>query len=282
MYDTQMTFPDSFIAAMFLLLIVCCVLPIFYFIYYAFKRKINYISILAAVAAFLLFGYYLNGILLGSIVPEDKIARSGTAGYAVIRSVIAGITNVGGICICLRFLAKRYETVNTPISFGLGYPLYVMIMEGGANAMYRISMAYAVNKEGLETVLESVEEAQRSSLLEQLEDMAASPLAEYYYSAGKYAAYFIICIALSRLIWYSVHGERRKPLWLFVPAAFVLRFLMELPIALYTSKAVDGLALTSVLYFIAALIALAASIVVSRMWDNKDKAAAGPVNRRLL
>lgn len=280
--NTQLIFSDGYIAAMLFLLIVCCTLPILYFIYFAFKRKISYVSILAALAGYLLFGYYLNGILMKNIVPEAKIGQMSTVLYSIIRALITGLTNTGGIYICLRLLSKRYDSINTPISFGLGYPLYVLIMEGGANAMYRMSMAYTVNREGVQKVLESVEEAERSNLLEQLEEMAASPLADYFYSVGKYAAFFIMGIALSRLLWYSLRGEKRAPSWLFIPAVILFRFFMELPIALYTSRATDNLVLTSVIYCVIALAALAASIIVSNMWDKGERAAAGPVNRRLL
>jgi len=280
--DIQLAFPDGFIAAMLLLLIVCCTLPVLYFIYFAFKRKINYVSILAAIAGYLLFGYYLNGILMINIVPEARIQQTGVVFYSVVRALIVGLANVGGIYVCLRLLSQRYDSLNTPISFGLGYPLFVLIMEGGANSMYRMSMAYTVNKEGIQKVLGSVEEAQRSKLLEQLEEMAASPLADYYYSVGKYAAFFIAGIGLSRLLWYSLRGERRKPSWLFIPAALILRFLMELPIGLYTSGATDNMALTSIIYCAVSLAALAASIIVSKMWDEGEQVAAGPVNRRLL
>lgn len=280
--EYQLVFPGGYITAMTLLLIICCTLPVLYFIYFAFKRKINYVSIFAAVIGYLLFGFYLNNILLANIVPETKIEQTGAVMHSVIRALLTGLTNAGGIYICLRLLSQRYDTLNTPISFGLGYPLYGLIMEGGANAMYRLSIAYTVNKEGVQKVLETVDEAQRTSLLEQLEDMAASPLAGYYYSVGKYAAFFIIGIALSRLLWYAIRGEKRAPSWLFIPAAVLLRFFMELPIALSTSGAADNQALASIIYCAVAVAALAASLIVSKLWDPDEKAVAGPVNRRLL
>lgn len=278
----QLTFSGGYAAAMMLILIVCCTLPVLYFIFFAFKRKINYVAIFAAVAGFLLFGYYLNGILLNAFAPYSKLEQMGALSYSIVRSVITGLTNVAGAYFCLRLLAGRYDSIKTPISCGLGFSLFYLIIEGGANAMFRLTMANSVNEKGLQAVLETVDAAQRSSLKEQLEYMAASPLAEYYYSAAKYAAYFLIGIAMTRLLWYAIRGYRRPASWVFIPAVFLLRTFMELPIAVYASGMTENVALTSVIYCAIAVVSLLASIYVSRLWDEDEKVVAAPLNRNLL
>lgn len=280
--DSELTFSGGFIASMFILLFACSTLPILYFIFYAFKRKINYMAILAAIAGYILFAILINGILQSIIAPDSKIEQVGAVLHSIIRSVLVGLTSAGGAYILLRLLASRYDSIKTPISFGLGFPLYALIMEGGSNAMYRLSMAYTVNEKGLSAVLETVDTAQRASLQAQLESIAATPLSEVFYTAGKFACFFIISVAIARLLWYSLRGDRRAPSWIFLPIAVALRTLLELPIALYATGAIDNYAVSNILHYGVTVLALLISILVSMQYDNKEQVVDGPLNRRLI
>ncbi|NLO47329.1 MAG: YhfC family intramembrane metalloprotease [Clostridiales bacterium] len=278
----ELVFSGSFITAMIILLLACSTLPVLYFIFYAFKRKINYIAVFAGILGAVFFGIFVQGILLSNLIPENRMQAIGPVPYAIYQALIIGIVNVSGIYIVLRLLSARYESLGAPISVGLGYALVPMILDGAVNAATRLSFASAINEKGMAHVLSTVNPGDRESFQQTMEELAAQPIAPFLYTAAKFICFFMICVAITRLLWYSLYGKRRNASWLFIPAAYVLRSIPELPLALYTTEAVLNKVATDCAYFgITAIIVLSA-VIVSRLWDEKEKVVSGPLNRRLL
>jgi uncharacterized membrane protein YhfC len=278
----ELTFSGDFITAMILLLFICSTLPILYFVFYAFKRKINYIAVFAGALGAVAFGIFVQGILLSTLLPEGKMQQIGLIPYSVFQALIIGIVNASGIYVLLRILSKRYEALDIPISVGLGYALVPMIIDGAVNAVARLSLAATINEKGMAEVLNTVNQEDQAEFVRSMKELAAQPVGQFLFTAAKFACFFMICIAITRLLWYSLCGGKREASWLFLPAAYFLRSLPELPLALHSTGAVSNNVTTDCTYFgMTALIVLSA-IIVSRLWDEKEKVVSGPLNRKLL
>jgi hypothetical protein len=81
---------------MILLLFICSTLPILYFVFYAFKRKINYIAVFAGVLV-----RSLSNICTGYPSEHFASGRENAANrpdpYYVFQALIIGIVNASGI-----------------------------------------------------------------------------------------------------------------------------------------------------------------------------------------
>ena len=156
MPNSDFMFSQSLVNGMLTVVVVCILLPVFYLIFYTFKKKITLSAVLMGIVGFFVFGYLLSGLLLGNIAPQDSAAEDPML-YAVLRSVCVAVIEGGGVFAAMYFLRRRYDDISTPISYALGYPLIDMLLVGGANSFVRMAEAYTVNTKGLDEVLASVE-----------------------------------------------------------------------------------------------------------------------------
>ena len=113
-------FSGGYVAAAFILFFICLMLPVFYLIYYVFKKNFNPLIMLIGIVAFLIFGYFATGLLIKFFAPSSSIGVISAANYAVRRSLCSGVIKALGIWVVLLILSKRYITVVVPASFALG------------------------------------------------------------------------------------------------------------------------------------------------------------------
>lgn len=265
-----LTFSNELTGALFALFFTCIMLPVLYYIWMAYRKRLNNIAMLAGIVSFFVFGYFLSGFLLGSFAPEAKAAELGVVGYTLRRSICIAIAEAGGLWLSLYVLSKKYNTVRVPTGLGLGFQLFNLLYLGGINSFIRLGYAMSVNKNDLQTVLDSVDPQYASQFETLLRELAASDPYVYIMSAIDYVCMFILTAALCRILWYSIEGGKKESSRLLIAAAFVLRLAAEIPLAVY--KAGGGsYKLCAVIYYVITALVLAYAVWLSRDRDDKEQ-----------
>ncbi len=278
----QLSFSSDFITAMIITLFVGSTIPVLYFIFYVFKKRINYVAVLTGLIGYLILGVYISGFLQCLIIPEARLGEIGPVLFSLIQAAIIGLVNGGGIYLVLRLLAGRYDSTHTPISVGLGFPLEPMIFQGAISAANALALASQVNEQGLSPILDTIDSVRRAEFEQTLREMAARPVSDLIFTAARFACFFVICVALTRLLWNALHGDKRAPSRLFIPAGLILNVIAEIPVSLIRQNVVENNVAINCIYFAITAVIAALSVIASRLWDEKEKVVSGPLNRRLL
>lgn len=258
--DTQtLVFSQPLITALSFLFCFCMLAPALYYVWFVYRRKLDHTGLLGGLAAFFLFGYLITGLLLGILVPESRKGSMTPWSFALLRSLITAVAEVGGIWLCLWFLrrgrSEARRTVRVPIGFGLGYRLFDLLYLGAFNALFRLLNALSVNRDGLETVLEGVEADAAPALEEQLRLLAASAPRMYWLSAVDYLCMLVISVCVARLLWYSMEGGLKPADKRYLPLVFAVRLVGECLLALYQSGGGSFLACAGSYYVLTAALA---------------------------
>jgi len=278
--ENELVFSMELISSLVVVLAVCILLPVFYIIYYTFRKKISLLSIVFGIVGFLAFGYILSGFLLGTIAPADSAAE-GPVRYALLRGLCVAVAEGGGAFVAMLLLRRRGNDLSAPISYGLGYPLISLFAVGGANSFIRLGEAYTVNEKGLAEVLASVEGEAVEVLRQELFALAEMPAYKYYLSAADYVCVFLLCVAICRIMWYAAAEQGQKQ-YILLGAGLLFKFITELALALYQGGATTNFVLCEVLYYGFTLLCVGFAVLVAFRYDEKEKVSAGPLNRRLL
>lgn len=265
-----LTFSNELTGALFALFFTCIMLPVLYYIWMAYRKRLNNIAMLAGIASFFVFGYFLSGFLLGTFAPEAKAAEIGVINYALRRAVCVAIAEAGGLWLSLYALSKRYNTIKVPTGLGLGFQLFNLLYLGGINSFIRLGYVMSVNKNDLQTVLDSVEAQYAPQFEALLRDLAASDPYVYVMSAVDYVCMFILTAALCRILWYSIEGGRKESSKLFIIAAFVLRLAAEIPLAVYQAGG-GSYKLCAIFYYVITALVLAYAVWLSHDRDDKEQ-----------
>ena len=280
MPNSEFMFSQSLVNGMLTVVVVCILLPVFYLIYYTFKKKIVIPSAVLGIVGFFVFGYLISGLLLGNIAPKDSAAAN-PALYAALRSVCVAVAEAGGFFVMMHFLRRRCDEISTPISYAFGYPLVDMLLVGGANSFVRMAEAYTVNTKGLDEVLASVEGEAVAILRQELFDLAQTQPHVYFLSAVDYICVFCIVVAICRIMWYAVHEEGTTKIILAV-IGVVFKLAAEFPVALYQGGGTDNYVACQVIRYAVTLLCVGFAILMHFKYDEKEQVSAGPLNRRLL
>ncbi|MDD6188818.1 MAG: YhfC family glutamic-type intramembrane protease [Clostridiales bacterium] len=280
MPNNDLIFSQSLINGMLCVVVVCIMLPVFYLIFYTFKKKIHLPSVLMGIVGFFIFGYILSGLLLGNIAPKESAADSPML-YTVLRSVCVAIAEGGGAFAAMYFLRRKYDEISTPISYALGYPLVNMLLVGGANSFVRMAEAYTVNVKGLDEVLASVEGEAVEVLRQDLFALAETEPYVYFLSAVDYICIFCIFVAICRIMWYAAHEEGRSRM-ILLAAGVVFKLAAEFPVAFYQAGGTENYIVCEVIRYVVTALCVGFAVLMSFKYDDKERVSAGPLNRRLL
>jgi len=278
--NTDFMFSQSLVNGMLTVVVVCILLPVFYLIFYTFKKKIHIPSALSGIIGFFIFGYLISGLLLGNIAPQESAADSPML-YAALRSVCVAVAEAGGAFVAMYFLSRRYDEISTPISYAFGYPLIDMLLVGGANSFVRMAEAYTVNTKGLDEVLASVEGEAVEVLRQDLFALAETEPYVYFLSAVDYICIFCIVVAICRIMWYAAHEEGKNKI-ILIAAGVIFKLAAEFPVALYQGGGTGNYVACEVVRYVVTLLCVGFAVLMHLKYDDKERVSAGPLNRRLL
>lgn len=278
MYN-EIVFSDGLFASLFSIVLVCILLPVFYLIYYTVKKKINLLVIVMGVIGFFVFGFLIEGLLLGTLAPNN--GSISPAQYALTRCLCVGISEGLGAFCAMWIIRKKYDAISTPVSYPLGYTLISMLILGGANAFVRLGEVYTVNQEGINAVLASVQGEAVDKLYDNLLQLSQMQPYMYYFSAVDYICLFAVIAAVCRIVWYAIQIDGRGRI-ILAAAGLVFTALADLPVALFQGGATESYITCEIIRYAITFLCVGFAYLCSRRFDDKEKISAGPLNRKLL
>ena len=275
-------FSGGYVAAAFILFFICLMLPVFYLIYYVFKKNFNPLIMLIGIVAFLIFGYFATGLLIKFFAPSSSIGVISAANYAVRRSLCSGVIKALGIWVVLLILSKRYITVIVPASFALGYSVIDMIFLKGSPGFAAFTQATAINNNGLEQVVSTVDLAKQDAFRESIAQLAATPASFYIWATADAICAFAATVCIARLLWYSIEGGTSEKSRILIPICVVIAVVLELPGALYDGGAFSGYAPAGIAYYVLTVLLVVGTVLVARRHDEKEVVSDShlPLHRR--
>jgi hypothetical protein len=238
---------------MWMIAAACLLPPLMYYIFYVYRRNLKQLAVLTGLAAYAVFGY----ILPGFVVP-------GISG-AVPRALYIACSEVAGIFIAFKLTAKAWDTNANAFGLTVGFAVIPIIIMRGFTAMSKLAIVTSLNDTGYSALAESMPTENRAALDDMLTALANETTAQHMLIAAEYLCAFALIVGITRLIWYSFHGERREPNIMFVFAALLLRSLAEIfyqtPYSIVSECA----------YYVVSLAAFAASVLAAKFWDEPER-----------
>lgn len=277
-----MTFPGGLIAIAFIQFFVCIMLPVFYLIYYVFKKDFNPLIMLIGLVAFVIFGLIATKLLTKFFAPASAIGAITTANYAVRYSLCTGVIKALGIWVALLILSKRYVTTIVPASFALGYSLIDMFFYKSAYSFFTFTNGMTINRNGFEETVAAVDLAKQDAFRESMAELAATPASFYIWRTADAVCAFAATVCIARLLWYSIEGGKSEKSWTFIPVCVVIAVVLELPGALYDGGAFSGYAPAGIAYYVLTVLLVVGTILIARRHDEKAVVSDShlPLHRR--
>ena len=262
-----MTFPGGLIAIAFIQFFVCIMLPVFYLIYYVFKKDFSLLVMLFGIVAFIVFDIIVTGLLLRLLAVNAS--RLTTEAYAILYAVIIGVVKAVGIWIVMMIL-KPNRSLTVPVSFALGYSLIDMFLRKSAQSFTVFTQGMTVNRNGFEEVVASVDLAKQDAMRESLIELSQTPASIFIWGLFQAACAFIATVCLTRLLWYSVDGGKinREPA--LFPLGILIAVVLELPLSFYNNGLLDGVAKGEIVYYVLTVLLLVGTILIARRHDEKE------------
>jgi hypothetical protein len=248
----EFRFSTAFINSLWAIAAVCLAAPLLFYIFNTVKKRMSHASLAAGIAGYIVLGYALSAVALGGL---ERGALSALY-YAAIE--VAGAYGI------MRWLAAKRADSSIPLGYALGYSAIPMLIIKGYGALMKLSVANAFNDLGITAFLDSVDNGDKDALLAMLNEFAAETLQDHMMIAAEYLLGFALTVGTVRLIWYSIHGERRPANWGFLAAALILRFGAE-----FFFEAEYSI-ITECAYYAISAVAFGVSLLAARLWDNPE------------
>jgi len=280
--ELELVFSDNLIELAFLTAFVSVIGPMLYLIFYGFKRKLIFILIIAGVSAYMLFGSLFAGMVRGSVAPLSSLEIMGPVKYTIICAIITGAAEMLGLWLLYLLLKSRYSSLAVPISVGIGFALFTAVLKFAVPAYYDMARAAAVNKYGLEYVVNAADPLRQDAIRQEIIALAATPASVYAWYTFDSICAIITAVCLARLMWYAFESERTAPSKWLIAFCFAARIVLWLPGIYYSSTAVSSYTTAGAVYYALTALLLVFTWLQARRRDQDEKVTAPPVNRRML
>lgn len=276
--ETEIVFSDGLLTALTILFAVCILVPVMYYIWNVYRKRMNHVAMLAGLVVFFFFGYWVSGVLLAQIAPESRIAEQGAGLYALLRALCVAVSEIGGTWLALAFLKRSHSGIAVPIGFGLGFRLFDFLFLGAMNSLLRLSNAMTANREGIGTLIDAAGADHAEALRLQLQVLAESDPKMYWMSAIDYICLFVLSVALARILWYGLEDGKLPADKRLIGLAFLLRFACEFMLAMY--KAGGSYKLCAAIYYVLVAGTLCIAYALSRRYDDPEKTGGNHLRAR--
>ena len=234
------------------------------------RRKMMLVPVLAGILCYCVFSYLIAGCLCGGVLSELGLSP---AVYALAQALVCGIVVTGGHYLAYSCLLKNRTGGGVPLSYALGYSAVRLVFVGGAQMFSSISLAAAVNNNGLEKVASIVED--REELYRLVSQLAETPPYVYLLGGLELVCFFLLTVSMSVLVWRAEAKRDRTALIASFAAAAATAFVMEL----YSSGGTANIILTETVYMAVTAAMTAYSYIAYRKTFGSPQYVADPVSR---
>lgn len=233
--------------------IVCFLLPVIVFVYFKRKEKISFKPVIIGAAVFFIFAMILERLVHMVVLGNNLI--TGTLWFTVYGALAAGIFEEVGRFIAFKTVLKNDHEWKDGLAFGIGHGgIEAILIGSGMNIQY-IIYSKLINSGVFDTVIGSKVPASQLAQLQEIKAMLIQASAgTFLLGSVERICALAIHLALTMVVLYAV--KYRKNIYLL--AAILLHALMDVPAALYQTKAINIYAAEVILavYFIIAMIFL--------------------------
>lgn len=233
--------------------IVCFMLPILILIYFKRKEKISFKPIILGAAVFVVFAMILERLVHMVVLGNNLITNP--VWFTIYGALAAGIFEEGGRFIAFRTVLRNNHKWKDGLAFGIGHGGIEAILIGAGMSIQYIIYSNLINSGMFDAVIGSKVPVPQLAQLQQIKEMLIqSPSAIFLMGSVERICAIVIQLALTMIVLYAV--KYRKNIYLLV--AILLHALIDVPAALYQTKAINIYAAEAILiiFFIISMVFL--------------------------
>jgi uncharacterized membrane protein YhfC len=251
------------IAFMAISAIISIGLPVVLFIVLYKKYNAKVIPMIMGIAGFILFALILersiHSIVLGKFTLREKPLT-----YIIYGIFMAGIFEETARFISFKIIKKKYNGIETGLSYGIGHGGIEAIIFVGLSMINAIIFSVILNTGNREAITGKLQ----GEALEQINTQMVSIVttAPYLFLISGIERIFAICIqlSLSIIVFYAVYGKNK--LWLY-PFAIVVHAIINIPAAAMQVGIIKNMFLVELLVFTGAIM----SVIIAKYTHEKLK-----------
>ena len=240
------------------------------FIYLLINRKrMRLLPLVIGIVAYIVINYLLLGLALGGLL--QSIGEPVTA--SVVNAVVYALAVVMGNWLIMKYAIKGTDSMDVPMSYGLGYAFIRLIYISGAQMFSNISLATAVNNNGFEKVASTVEDSQ--ALYDLLVEIENTSIVVHLMGGVEMVCFFCLSVAVCVMVWQWIQrGDTRCAV-----VAAAAELLAYLALCLYSFGVIGSAMAADAVYAVVAAAASVYAYCSYRKTEGGPKYHADPVSR---
>ena len=259
----DITVPAQSLQGIAITTVIGMIFPILAMITLKVKTRCKISSYFWGLLAYLVFSFLLMALFNGFV-------NHATGGALTQNPVIYGMFyGLSAACFAecgrfyvMKFLMRGKLDKKNALMFGMGFGGTESILLTGANYFSYMFVALSANYGELTSILDKMEEAERTETLEQIRFLWESESIAFYMAGVKCIAMLFIHICLSYLIYRSVKYNDYRMMVL----ALSIRFMLEATIIML-GQVMDVLSLTIGL----GVVAVALVVFTFKLYEKEDE-----------
>ena len=238
-------------------------LPICLFLVLRRKFELKVVPLLVGVAAFIVFAMVLEQLLHMLVLrPVNGVIElmNNPLLYVLYGIFAAGIFEETARFLSFLLLKKKYKSVGTGLSYGIGHGGIEATIIAGLPMINYIVLSVMINS-GTASVLGNSVQAQLTALVSTAPHI-------FLISGFERIMAIITHISLSLLVWFAV--DRKDKWWLF-PTAIILHAIVNIPAVLMQVGIIKNIILTEGLLAVNALVLAMIAVLVCKSIKRSDE-----------
>jgi uncharacterized membrane protein YhfC len=243
-------------------------IPIGLFIFFYKKYKSPILPMIIGAVAFPIFALVLersvHSIVLGNFNLTAKPFF-----YVVYGVLMAGIFEETARFISFNMLRKKYNGINSALSYGVGHGGIEAILFTGIAMINSIAISILINVGSTETITGSLQGVTLEQANMQIANLVAIP--SYQFLIGGIERLFAlgVQVSLSTIVFYAVFGKNK---WWLYPIAILIHALIDVPAILMQIGIIKNLFLVEGLICISCVVLILLAINIhKRLKPNIEK-----------
>lgn len=246
--DVTQKVPIISIIAMVFSLIVLIAVPVAYFIYLKNRGNIQMITLLGGLVAYMAgTGIVAQVIYIGItfIKPVNEYLINNSNVSLMVSILISVTAELVSIFAIYKLLFKKIVGFDNGLLFGLGFFIGEIISTVGMSLFSSISLAMAINSNGIEAMFEGMEQSQIEESVYILKTFLEISTSEYLVQGIHTVFGFMFRIGLIVLIYMMF--EKKLPMY-FIAIVIAVRCIFTIPYVLYGIGIVNSVVVEEIIF----------------------------------